>query len=446
VKTLSALAAVALAVIIGLGWYTQRIPASPFDGAAPSHAAMPVEKGEYVARLADCVACHSVPEGAPFAGGLEMGTPLGSIFATNITPDKDTGIGNYTLAQFDNAVRRGVAADGRRLYPAMPYPSYAKMSDEDVEALYDYFMNHVRPVRQWNRDSDIAWPMNMRWPLALWNLAFTEGDTYQTAEGHDEAWNRGAYLVQGPGHCGSCHTPRGLAMQERALTEQGNAYLAGALIDGWYAPSLRNDHDIGLGRWSEEEIVAFLKTGRNRHGVVFGSMMEAFNNSTQFMTDADLGAIAHYLKSLPGRAPAGATQWAYDAGTAKMLAAGTGNAPAGAQLYVSRCGYCHGQDGKGRGDLLPGLAGATSLLAPDPSSAINIVLNGAGRVVAGGVADAYRMPSLRAHLDDRQVAEILTFARSAWGNKATAVTPEQVGALRGRTDPASTDVIVLQMR
>ncbi|WP_416037130.1 hypothetical protein [Herbaspirillum huttiense] len=154
------------------------------------------------------MACHSTPKSKPFAGGLEMATPLGAIYATNITPDRGSGIGDYSLAEFDRALRHGVARDGHRLYPAMPYPSYAKMSDEDVSALYAYFMHGVKPVVQANQESDIPWPLNMRWPLAFWNLAFTSPHPYQPDPKQDALWNRGAYLVQGAGHCGSCHTER----------------------------------------------------------------------------------------------------------------------------------------------------------------------------------------------------------------------------------------------
>jgi mono/diheme cytochrome c family protein len=446
-KRLSAFLAILIVAAAGAWWFATRIPPSPFDQASSQGAPTPLERGEYVARLGDCVACHTTEHGAPFAGGLAMGTPLGTVFTTNITPDKDTGIGNYTLAQFDNAVRRGVGRDGQRLYPAMPYPSYAKLSDEDVKALYDYFTQHVQPVRQENQASNIPWPLNMRWPLAFWNLAFAPTATFQPTTGRDEFWNRGAYLVEGLGHCGGCHTPRGLAMQEVALDARSDRYLSGAVLDGWYAPSLRNDHNTGLGRWSEDDIFAYLRSGRSRHGVVFGSMMEAFNNSTQFMTDDDLRGIARYLKSLSGDASRDGKPWQYDAATALLLSSPASAAPTpGARTYMARCGTCHGADGRGRGEWIPPLAGASSLLAEDAVSAINITLNGAGRVVAGGVADAYRMPSLRNQMSDHDVAEVLTFARSAWGNRAGAVAEEQVHDLRERTNPANSDVIILQMR
>lgn len=441
-KRLGLFVAVALAAGAGGAWWVTHVPSSPFDGEAKP-APGPVEKGEYVARLADCVACHTTEHGKPFAGGLAMGTPIGAIYTTNITPDVETGIGAYTLADFDNAVRRGVSPDGTRLYPAMPHPSYTKMSDDDIRALYDYFMNHVEPVVQANRLSDIPWPLNTRWPLAVWNTVFTEPGTYQPKASQNELWNRGAYLVQGAGHCGSCHTPRGLGIQEVALDESDPRYLSGALLDGWYAPSLRNDHNTGLGRWSEDDVVAYLKNGRNQHGVVFGSMMEAFNNSTQFMTDEDFKSIAHYLKSLPGDRSRDGEPWEY-----QPVAASAAGAPAipGAAIYASQCATCHGRDGLGRGEWMPPLAGASSVLAPTSQSAINITLNGGGRVVAGGVADAYRMPSSRTKLTDQQIAEVLTYVRSSWGNKASPVTAEEVKALRDHTDPASPDPIILQMR
>jgi len=427
-----------------LAWYVTREPASPLQTdqtAAADMAPALIARGEYVARLSDCVACHSVPGGVPFTGGLEMATPLGAIHTTNVTPDPETGIGHYSLADFDRAVRHGVAPGGRRLYPAMPYPSYAKLSDDDVRALYAFFMKGIAPVRQANIPSEIPWPLNMRWPIALWNGVFTDTAPYAAKAGKDEIWNRGAYIVQGPGHCGSCHTPRGLAFNEKALDESGTPFLAGALLDGWYAPSLRNDHNTGLGRWSEPEIVQFLKTGRNQHAVVFGSMTEAFNNSTQFMSDDDLAAIARYLKSLPGDSQRDGTPWQYQA----VSAADRLDTP-GAHTYVTRCASCHGADGKGQAQWMPPLAGATSALAKENASAINITLNGSQRVVAAGVPDAYRMPAFREQLSDQQIAEVLTFVRSTWGNQSEPVDAKAVSTLREHTDPASSSPIILQMR
>ncbi|MGY1954495.1 c-type cytochrome [Pseudomonas pergaminensis] len=424
-----------------LAWYVTREPATPFEqaqAAAPFEPAL-VSRGEYVARLSDCVACHSLAGKAPFAGGLEMATPLGAIHATNITPDKQTGIGTYSLADFDRAVRHGVAPGGRRLYPAMPYPSYVKLNDDDIKALYAFFMQGVQPANQPNIPSDIPWPLNLRWPIALWNGVFAPTTPYAAKPDQDALWNRGAYIVQGPGHCGSCHTPRGLAFNEKALDESGAPFLAGGLLDGWYAPSLRQDPNTGLGRWSEPQIVQFLKTGRNAHAVVYGSMTEAFNNSTQFMQDDDLAAIARYLKSLPGDPQRDGTPWQYQAVAAVQ------DAP-GAHTYATRCASCHGLDGKGQPEWMPPLAGATSALAKESASAINITLNGSQRVVAAGVPDAYRMPAFREQLSDAEIADVLSYVRSTWGNNGGTVDAKAVGKLRGHTDPASSSPIILHMR
>ncbi|WP_339484531.1 cytochrome c [Pseudomonas sivasensis] len=433
----------ALPCVIAAGlmaWYVTRQPATPFEPAqAASFDPAQVSRGEYVARLSDCVACHSLPDKAPFAGGLEMATPLGAIHATNITPDPTHGIGTYSLADFDRAVRHGVAPGGRRLYPAMPYPSYAKLSDDDIKAMYAFFMKGVQPANQPNIPSDIPWPLNMRWPIALWNGLFAPTATYAANPNQDALWNRGAYIVQGPGHCGSCHTPRGLAFNEKALDDSGKPFLAGALLDGWYAPSLRQDPNSGLGRWSEPEIVQFLKTGRNQHAVVYGSMTEAFNNSTQFMADDDLAAIARYLKSLPGDPQRDGTPWQYVTADARP------DAP-GAHTYATRCASCHGADGKGQPEWMPPLAGATSALVKETASAINITLNGAQRVVAAGVPDAYRMPAFREQLSDQEIADVLTYVRGTWGNQGGAVDAKAVGKLRGHTDPASSSPIILHMR
>ncbi|AOE67311.1 alcohol dehydrogenase [Pseudomonas fluorescens] len=439
-RTVGWLALAGLVAAALLAWYVNRQPASPFaQEAAASNEPALISRGEYVARLSDCVACHSLPGKAPFAGGLEMATPLGAIHATNITPDQGTGIGAYSLADFDRAVRHGVAPGGRRLYPAMPYPSYAKLSDDDVRALYAFFMHGVQPAKQPNIPSDIPWPLNMRWPIALWNGLFAPTATYAAKPSQDALWNRGAYIVQGPGHCGSCHTPRGLAFNEKALDESGAPFLAGALLDGWYAPSLRQDPNTGLGRWSEPEIVQFLKSGRNQHAVVYGSMTEAFNNSTQFMADDDLAAIARYLKSLPGDPQRDGTPWHYVTAEARP------DSP-GAHTYATRCASCHGLDGKGQPEWMPPLAGATSALAKEDASAINITLNGSQRVVAAGVPDAYRMPAFREQLTDAQIAEVLSFVRSSWGNSGGAVDAKAVAKLRGHTDPASSSPIILHMR
>jgi alcohol dehydrogenase (quinone), cytochrome c subunit len=416
-------------------------------GAAPLASAQqtttPTTKGEYLARAGDCVACHSVPNGKAFAGGLKMGSPVGNIYSTNITPDKETGIGNYTLEDFDRALRRGIAKDGHRLYPAMPYPSYAKLTDEDVRALYDFFMKQVPPVHQANMKNEIPAWLSFRWPLAIWDALFTTSGSYVPKPDHDAQWNRGAYLVQSLGHCGACHTPRGLAFQEKALDEGTSAYLSGADLDGWSAANLHGDLQTGLGQWSQDELVQFLKTGHNKDGSVFGSMIDVINNSTPYLNDDDVAAIAVYLKSLtPNEAqPA----FAYDASTATALAGGHPQQP-GAVIYLGNCVSCHGSDGHGFAPYLPRLAGNPTILDKDPASLIDIVLNGSTPLVVKGAPDPYRMPQFRLHLDNQQIADVISFIRSGWGNVAPPVTATAVADLREKTDPTSDRVIILKMR
>ncbi len=403
----------------------------------------PQSGDEYVARAADCVACHSIPGGKAFAGGLKMGTPIGAIYSTNITPDPETGIGGYSLADFDRAVRQGIAKDGHRLYPAMPYPSYVKLTDADVVALFRFFMKQVPPVRQANMKSEIPALLSFRWPLAIWNLFFAPSGSYATKSDHDAAWNRGAYLVQGPGHCGACHTPRGIGLQEKGVDDSSPTFLAGAELDAWYASGLRGDMRTGLGSWSAKDISEFLKQGHNRVGTAFGSMTEVVNNSTSYLSDSDIDAIANYLKSLPAASAQQAV--AYDNATTVALRDGPATQP-GSAVYRSACASCHGFDAKGFTPYMPALAGNPVVLDDDPSSLINVMLNGSIPLLAKGTPDAYRMPQFRQQLADQDIADVITFIRTGWGNQAPAVTAAQVANLRQTTDPTSDQVIILKMR
>ena len=400
-------------------------------------------EGEYLVRAADCVACHSVAEGEPFAGGLKMSTPLGAIYSTNITPDPDTGIGSYSLAEFERAVRRGIAKDGHRLYPAMPYPSYAKLTDEDVAKLYSYFMEEVRPIRRQNTESEIPAVLAFRWPLAIWNTSFARGGSYQVKATHDAVWNRGAYLVQGPGHCGACHTPRGVGVQEKALDETSSHFLAGAEIDAWYAPSLRGEVQTGIGTWSEKDVFDFLKHGHNRIGSSFGSMTEVINNSTSYLSDEDLTAMAVYLKSLPARSKQEPLRYEDETTTALL------SAPLiqpGAAVYAGACSSCHGFNGKGFPPHIPAIAGNPVVLDHEASSLINVVLNGSIPRMPRGEPAAYRMPQFRENLSDEEVAAVVTFMRTAWGHAASNVSTARVAEIRVETSGSTDEVTVLRMR
>jgi mono/diheme cytochrome c family protein len=404
---------------------------------------LPSSGDEYLVRTADCVACHSIPGGRGFAGGLKMGTPLGAIYSTNITPDPETGIGKYSLADFDLAVRRGIAKDGHYLYPAMPYPSYAKLTDADLVALYRFFMKQVPPVHQANLKSEIPALLSVRWPVAFWNYFFAPSAGYVAKPNHDAIWNRGAYLVQGPGHCGACHTPRGIGMQEKALDDSSANFLAGAELDGWYAPSLRGDMRTGLGTWSTKDIAEFLKLGHNQFGSAFGSMTDVINNSTSYLSDGDIQAMAIYLGSLPATSVQQAV--AYDNTTTDTLLNSPTTQP-GAAIYASDCASCHGFDAKGFPTYMPALAGNPVVIDENPSSLINVVLNGSVPLVPKGAPAPYRMPQFRQQLSDQDAADVITFMRNHWGNQASAVTTTQVAKLRKSTNPTSDQVIILKMR
>ena len=416
------------------------------DSAAQA-AAVGISHGEYVARLGNCVACHSIPEGEPLAGGLKMAVPmLGNIYATNITPDDTHGIGMYTFDEFDRVMRTGVARDGHRLYPAMPYPSYAKMSEQDMRALYDFLMNEVEPANEPNLPSDITGFKSQRWPLAIWNLLTVDDNPYTPDDSKSDLFNRGAYLVEGLGHCGACHTPRGLLMQEKALDSSDSDYLSGAPLDHWMASSLNGDPNSGLGRWEEADIVEFLKTGHNRFGTAFGTMVEVVNNSTAHMSDDDLQGMAEYLKSLPAVAESGATPYSYsDAETQQLLALDFSKT--GSQVYYEYCSNCHVTSGAGYYPYQPPLASNPVVMDPDPSSLINITLNGSLRVIADEGPDVNDMPYFRQLLSDQQIADAITFIRSSWGNSAPPVSAGQVTEIRAATDPSrNDDIFVLRMK
>ena len=411
-----------------------------------SSQAADLSKGEYLARAANCIACHTMSEGVPYTGGLRMATPVGVIYSTNITPDAETGIGRYTLEDFDKAIRKGIAKDGHQLYPAMPYPSYSKISDEDIKSLYDFFLKEVKPVRQKNSAPEIAWPMNMRWPLSIWNAVMTETAPYVANRDFDAEWNRGAYLVQGPGHCGACHTPRGIAQQEKAYDHRDPDFLSGAVIDNWSAPNLRGDANTGLGRWSEADLATYLKTGSSRFSSAFGTMHEVVAYSTQYMTDADTKAIAKYLKSIPSSATDHAQPvWVYNATVTNELKAGDTSRP-GANTYLRQCASCHGMDGAGNANMPP-LAGNPAILDKDAVSLIRVLLNGTATNATDEGPKVPSMPQFRSWLKDQEIADVVNFMRTSWGNRASATTTSQrVNELRKATDVADDRSVILRMR
>lgn len=401
----------------------------PVAAAEPALAdATVLARGAYVARTADCVACHSVPGGAAFAGGLAMQTPVGAIYSTNITPDPDTGIGAYSYRDFVRAVQHGVRPDGTPLYPAMPYPSYAIMPEADMQALYAWFKNGVQPVKQSNAAATIPWPLNMRWPMAWWQVLFAPPREFVPPIAGDARIARGAYLVEGPGHCGACHTPRGLAYQEKALSlADGDSFLSGAVIDGWRAKSLRGEAQ-GLQSWTSGEIVEFLRTGRTDKVAAFGAMADVVEHSTRYFTGDDLQSVAAYLKQLPpvqGRLQ----QFAAKADQTTAALQDGRYDTRGALLYMEYCASCHRADGQGMPRIFPALAGNSAVFAEYPQSLIQITLEG-GRMPANAVDTmAFTMPAFR-DLPDQDIADIISFIRSGWTNQADPIDARDVSRIR----------------
>lgn len=385
-----------------------------------------IAKGKYIAQTADCVACHTTLNGKPFAGGLPMLTPLGAIYSTNITPDKATGIGNYSFEQFKNAVKHGIRADKSALYPAMPYPSYQIMPDDDIAAMYAYFMSAVPAVQQANKPSELPPVLNWRWPLAYWQALFAPSRSF-TPESQDTLLARGQYLVEGPGHCGSCHTKRGIGFQEVTLSNAKPEFLSGAVIDGWRAKSLRGEPQ-GLGLWQSGELVDFLKTGRTNTTAAFGAMADVVEHSTQYWTDADLQAMAAYLKTLsPAPNKASSLPKQPDTTTQKLL---DGNYDSrGAMLYAEYCQVCHRADGKGIPRIFPALANNSAVIANNPESVLQITLNGGRMPITPSDKMAFSMPAFN-QLSDADVADVVNFVRNSWENQSTKVDIKDVVAMR----------------
>ena len=313
----------------------------------------------------------------------------------------------------------------------MPYPSYARVNQADMQALYAYFMNGVKPVAQENQAVDIPWPMSMRWPLAMWRWMFAPAvEDFTPVAQQDPVVSRGAYLVEGLGHCGACHTPRALTMQEKALSAtDGSTFLSGsAPLESWIAKNLRGDHKDGLGSWNEAQLVQFLKTGRSDRSAVFGGMSDVIVHSMQYMSEADLTAIARYLKSLPAVDSADKPHQ-YDPAVADALWNGD-DSKRGAAVYIDNCAACHRTDGNGYTRVFPALAGNPVLQSEDPTSLIHIVLKGATLPATHTAPSTFTMPAFDWRLSDQEVADVVNFIRTSWGNQAGEVKATDVKGLR----------------
>lgn len=374
-----------------------------------------VGRGRYLAIAGDCAACHTARDGKPYAGGHALPTPFGDIPAPNITPDAETGIGRWRFEDFWTALHEGKAPDGKLLYPVFPYTSYTRVTRDDALALFAY-LRSLPPVHQPNRKPHLAFPYNLRKALLAWRALYFRAGTYRPDPDRSGQWNRGAYLVEGLGHCNECHTTR---TSLGGLDDE--LFLAGGVIpaQGWYAPDLGMHEGGGLEGWSRQDVVDLLKTGRSAHGTATGPMADVVRKSTQHMTDADLQAIAIYLESLPARG----------AGAAGP-AARADDFAAGGEVYARECAACHGQDGRGEPGIHPPLDGNPSVTAPDATNAIRSVLLGGFPPATAGNPAPYSMPPFAARLDDADIAAVVNYIRQSWSNRAAAVTPRDVQRYR----------------
>lgn len=378
-----------------------------------------IQRGEYLAVAGDCAACHT-EEGRPaLSGGHAISSPLGVIYSTNITPSTSDGIGNYSLEQFDRALRHGVRGDGRRLYPAMPYTAYAKMSDEDIAALYAYFMHGVAPVDDTPEKTQLPFPFNLRLSMAAWNLLFLDTAPATPDPEKSEQFNRGAYLVEGPTHCSTCHTPRNVLMAEKH-----DQALSGASLGTWYAPDITADPDTGIGQWSQQQLVEYLMTGHTSNGATAGGpMLEAIDKSFSHMTREDIEAIAAYLlpdspKTGP-EAPAPRLRPIRDNDTFEALA----DISPGERVYRDSCASCHGVQGEGLNGL-PALKGHPVLQKPTADNVSMAVLQGVwpheGQAMIG-FAD---------ELSDDEIADVTNYVMSTFGDSDVRTDASRVAELR----------------
>ncbi|MGN6329830.1 MAG: cytochrome c [Rhodanobacter sp.] len=374
-----------------------------------------IARGQYLATVGDCAACHTRKGGVRYAGGRSLATPFGNVPAPNITPDPDTGLGRWSFEDFWRALHLGKGRHGELLYPVFSYTSFTKVTPDDALAIFAYLQS-LAPVRQTSEAPSLRFPYSVRRSLAAWRALYFKPGVYQADPAQSAQWNRGAYLVQGLGHCNECHATRdalGGLSPDHTLT-------GGQIPEqNWYAPDLSARPGGGLEGWSTRDIVDLLKTGQSAKGAAFGPMADVVRKSTQHMTDTDLEAIATYLQSLPARpaAEAAVSHVSFDR-------------KKGAKLYADQCADCHGADGRGVAGIYPPLDGNTSVNEPTGINAIRTVLLGGFAPVTAGNPRPYSMPPYAQELNDEEVATVVSYIRQSWSNKASAVRPSEVSTYR----------------
>ncbi|WP_124085814.1 cytochrome c [Pseudogemmobacter humi] len=437
------LAALAVAGIILIP--VQRTP--PSEALAAGWTPAP-GAGEYAMRAGDCLACHTADGGADFAGGRAIESPMGRIWTANITPDPETGIGNWSLDQFRAALIDGLRADGAHLYPAMPYENFRMLTERDIRALYGYFMEEVAPVRNPVPEPELPFPFNQRWGIRVLNWLTLNHDSGFTGTMGDPALDRGQYLAEGPGHCAACHSPRTVYMGQDGITADDPAFLTGGHIESWEAPPLRGPQSV-LREWPVSELAALLATGRNFRTTANGEMRLVVEHSLQYLSQDDIIALSRFLKALDGQphdppeavAPMGPAALmppeadAAGAATEALLSAVSPDMPLGARLYVDNCAACHFSTGRGSPEIFPALQGNSLVVSDEITPLISIILDGAEVPGTAARPMPLVMQGYAGRLDDAEIAELASFLRRAWGNDAAPVSADEVARIRREDRP-----------
>lgn len=380
-----------------------------------AHADGQVERGAYLARAADCMACHTKPGGAPYAGGLPIVSPFGTIYGTNITPSKEHGIGLYNDDEFFAALTAGKRRDGANLYPAMPYTSYHLMPREDSDAIHAY-LKTVEPIERAAPETSLSFPFNVRLGLIGWNMLYAEDLQLQSAQGKSAAWKRGQYMVDVLGHCGECHTPRGVtgAMQlDKRMT--------GGVLNGYLAPSLLSD-DLAARGWNHQDLSSFIKYGMSAQGTMFNEMYPVFHNSTQHLSDDDLAAMATFLLGDQPPEAKALTEVSFD----KL----SPSAQNGRQEYLNVCAGCHAAGGEGKQHIAVAMRGNTTLRLEDPRNLLRVIEDGIGEQQFTGFERMQPMPGFADKLNQQQLTDLLNYLRQSWGGKTGDLTVSAVQKLQ----------------
>jgi mono/diheme cytochrome c family protein len=399
-------------LILCSAFSTARAQAPAPQALASSDA---VARGKALTEAADCAGCHTADPAKPFAGGKRFNSQFGAIYSPNLTPDRDSGIGGWSDDDFYRALHEGIAPDGSHYYPVFPYPNFTRMTRDDVLAIRAYLAT-LAPVRNTPPPPQLDWPYKYRVLMRAWDWLFFHPRTFTPNPAKSAEWNRGAYLVRGAAHCGACHSPKNWLGANR----RGHAY-TGSPVAGWYAPRLDGAARSGLKSWSVDDVVEYLQSGRNDHSNADGPMAEVVVNSTSKMSDADVHAMAVFLKELPARSPEPA-----------VLPPSQTQMANGEKIYKGACVACHEIDGGGSPRIYPPLPGNANLQSVDPLSTLRIILDGAEALTTPRAPNGASMPAYAGKLSDQDIADVATYIRNAWGNAAPAVSADEVAKARDK--------------